>query len=139
MKIAICGSMQFGKEMLEIKEKLERLGHTPVLPKDIEQYVSGEKSVERKWEKQDGDLFKNYWNEIKASDAVLIVNITKNGIENYIGGNALIEMAYAHILDKKIYLFNPVPEMNYKDEMDAMNPTVLHGDLLKIPLGQSVE
>jgi hypothetical protein len=133
MKIAICGSMQFSKEMIEIKLKLEALGHLVVLPKDVDQYASGEKMVERKWEKQEGDLFKNYWNEIKNSDAVLIVNITKNGIENYVGGNALIEMAYAYILDKKIYLLNSIPEMNYKDEIEAMGPVVLNGDLSKIP------
>jgi len=133
MKIAICGSMQFGKEMIEIKQKLERFGHAVVLPKDIEQYASGEKSVEGKWEKQEGDLFKNYWNEIKASDAVLVVNVIKNGIENYVGGNALIEMAYAHVLDKKIYLLNPVPDIDYKDEIEAMSPTILNGDLSKIP------
>jgi len=127
--------MQFGKEMVEIKQKLEGLGHAVVLPKNIEQYASGEKKIEGKWEKQEDDLFKNYWNEIKASDAVLIVNITKNGIENYVGGNTLIEMAYAHILDKKIYLLNPIPEMNYKDEIEAMNPLVLNNDLLKIPVG----
>lgn len=135
MKIAICGSMQFGKEMVKIKLKLERLGHTVILPKDIELYVSGEKSIEGKWEKQEGDLFKNYWNEIKVSDAVLIVNITKNGITNYVGGNALIEMAYAHILDKKIYLLNGIPEMNYKDEIEAMNPMILDSDLSKVPVG----
>jgi predicted RNA-binding protein with PUA domain len=60
------------------------------------------------------------------------VNITKNGIKNYVGGNALIEMAYAHVLDKKIYLLNPVPDMNYKDEIEAMSPTILNGDLSKI-------
>lgn len=125
--------MQFSKEMIEIKLKLEALGHLVVLPKDVDQYASGEKMVERKWEKQEGDLFKNYWNEIKNSDAVLIVNITKNGIENYVGGNALIEMAYAYILDKKIYLLNSIPEMNYKDEIEAMGPVVLNGDLSKIP------
>lgn len=101
MKIAICGSMQFGKEMLEIKQKLESFGHFVVVPKDTEHYASGKKNVEGKWEKQEGDLLKNYWNEIKVSDAVLIVNITKNGITNYVGGNALIEMAYAHVLVKR--------------------------------------
>ncbi len=129
MKIAICGSMQFGKKMIEIKRKLEQFGHVVVLPGDIEQYASGEKSVERKWEKQEKDLFKNYWNEIKESDAVFVVNITKNMIENYVGGNALIEMAYAHVLDKKIYILNSIPEMNYKDEIEALNPIILNGNL----------
>lgn len=132
IRIAICGSMQFGKEMIEIKLKLEGFGYEIILPKNIEQYASGEKGVEGKWEKQEGDLFRNYWNEIEKSDAVLIVNITKNGIENYVGGNALIEMAFAHILNKKIFLLNPIPDINYKDEIEAMSPKIIYGDLTKI-------
>ncbi|MDD5221351.1 MAG: hypothetical protein PHV47_02000 [Candidatus Pacebacteria bacterium] len=129
MKIALCGSMLFSKEMMEIKTKLESFKHVVVLPKDIEKYISGEKETEGRWEKQAGDLFRNYWNEINKSDAVLIVNISKNNIENYIGGSTLIEMGFAHILNKKIYLLNSVPEMNYKAEIGAMNPIILNGDL----------
>ncbi len=121
--------MQFGKEMLDLKKSLIEIGHAVVLPKEIESYASGERKIEGKWEKLEGDVFKGYWNEIKNSDAVLIVNITKNTIENYIGGNSLIEMAYAHILDKKIYLLNPVPDMSYKEEIEAMNPIVLKDNL----------
>lgn len=120
------------KRWLKSRQNLSGLVMPLFYRKDTDKYASGEKSVEGKWEKQEGDLFKNYWNEIKASDAVLVVNIAKNGIENYVGGNALIEMAYAHVLDKKIYLLNPIPQMNYKDEIEAMNPTVLNGDFSKI-------
>lgn len=132
MKIAICGSMQFGKEMLGIRDELERLGHVVVVPKDIEAYAIGEKTVEGKWEKQEGDLFKNYWEKINASDAILVVNLSKNDIENYVGGNALIEMGFAHILDKGIYLYHDVPEMAYADEIRAMNPVVLNEQLSKV-------
>ncbi len=132
MKVAICGSMQFGKDMIEIKDKLEELKYEVVLPKNIDQYVSEEKKVEDKWAKTEGDLFKSYFEEIKKSDAVLIVNITKNNVENYIGGNAFIEMAFAHILSKKIYLLNPIPRLNYTDEIEAMNPEILLGDLTRI-------
>ena len=118
--------------MLEIKSKLEGFGYSVILPKDTELYASGEKSIEGKLEKQEGDLIRNYFNEIKNSDAVLIVNISKNGIENYIGGNALIEMAFAHVLDKKVYLLNPVPTMNYKDEINTMSPEILNGDLSRV-------
>ncbi|MFA5348943.1 MAG: hypothetical protein WC309_01065 [Candidatus Paceibacterota bacterium] len=133
MKIALCGSMLFSKEMMEIKTKLESFKHVVVLPKDIEKYISGEKETEGRWEKQAGDLFRNYWNEINKSDAVLIVNISKNNIGNYIGGSTLIEMGFAHILNKKIYLLNSVPEMNYKVEIEAMNPIILNGDLSIYP------
>jgi hypothetical protein len=57
----------------------------------------------------------------------------KHGIENYIGGNVLIEMGYAHILNKKIFLYNPIPNIEfYKTEIIAMQPVILNGDINKV-------
>jgi len=53
-------------------------------------------------------------------------------VQNYIGGNTFLEMAFAHILDKPIYLQNPIPEILYKDEIIAMQPIILNGDLSRI-------
>ena len=103
-KIAICGSMEFSKEMLQIKKDLTKLGCGVILPKNIEEYAAGRKRVESKWEKAEGDLIKSYFDEIKGSDAVLIVNITKNGVENYVGGNALIEMGLCSTPDFEPHL-----------------------------------
>jgi predicted RNA-binding protein with PUA domain len=50
-------------------------------------------------------------------------------VKNYIGGNGLIEMAFAHVLNKKIFLINQVPKMNYRDEIEAMKPVILDGNL----------
>jgi hypothetical protein len=63
---------------------------------------------------------------------VLIVNIDKAGIENYIGGNSFLELGFAHVLSKSVYLLNPVPVMLYTDEIKAMQPIILNGDLSKI-------
>jgi hypothetical protein len=35
-------------------------------------------------------------------------------------------------LGKPIYLYNDIPDMSYTDEIVAMQPVVLSGDLLKI-------
>ncbi len=43
-----------------------------------------------------------------------------------------MEMGFAYGLDKKIFLLNPVPDMPYKEEILAMQPTVLNGDLTKL-------
>ena len=51
---------------------------------------------------------------------------------NYIGGNTLMEIAFAYVNDKKIFLLNPVPEVSYKDEILAMYTKVLNGDLQEI-------
>jgi len=129
MRLVICGSMQFGKEMIDLKERLETLGHTVALPGDTERYATGEKSHEGKWEKVEGDVIRTHYNKIVEADAVLVVNFTKNGVDNYIGGNGLIEMAFAHVLAKKIFLLYPVPKMSYADEIASMKPVVLDGDL----------
>ena len=65
-------------------------------------------------------------------NAVLVLNPDKKGIKNYIGGNTLIEMGFAYVLDKKIFLYNPIPEMSYTDEIKAMKPIILNKDLSKI-------
>jgi nucleoside 2-deoxyribosyltransferase len=77
-------------------------------------------------------LIRDYFGEIKNADAVLIVNIDKNGIKNYIGGNSFLEMGFAHVLDKKLYLYDDIPDLSYKDEMVAMQPIVINQDLSKI-------
>ena len=132
MKIAICSSMAFAKEMIKTKEDLEALGHEIVIQDDVDQHASGEIQGEDKWRKIKIDPFKTYFEEIKKSDAIIVLNIDKNGIKNYIGGNTLIEMAFAYILDKKIFLLNPVPEMSYTDEIEAFKPVIINGDLNKI-------
>ena len=55
-----------------------------------------------------------------------------NGIPNYIGGNTFLEMGFAHVLNKKVFLLNNIPAMPYDDEIKDMQPIVLNGDLLKI-------
>jgi len=39
MKITICGSMYFSKEMLATKTKLEEMGHVILVPSDIHDCV----------------------------------------------------------------------------------------------------
>lgn len=78
------------------------------------------------------DLIRWYYNSIFNSDAVLIVNLEKNRIKNYIGGNTLLEMGFAHVLNKRIFLLNDIPDISYRDEILAIQPIVINGDLNKI-------
>uniref|UniRef100_A0A7C4XVJ2 Uncharacterized protein n=1 Tax=candidate division WWE3 bacterium TaxID=2053526 RepID=A0A7C4XVJ2_UNCKA len=63
------------------------------------------------------------------SECILVVNHTKNNIENYIGGNTLLEMGFAFVNKKPIFLLNPIPELNYSPEIIGMKPAILNGDL----------
>jgi hypothetical protein len=128
--------MAYSKEMVAIANKLRQKNHEVVLPSNADKYADGtlasEKSYEATENKIKDDLIRDYYKKISSSDAVLIANFDKNGIENYIGGNSFLELAFAHVLNKPVYLFNPIPTMPYTDEIRAMQPTVIDGDLSKI-------
>lgn len=143
MKIVICSSIDFTYEVKEIADKLEKAGHEVEIPLTSQKILRGELTLEefKKEKEEDGDGFmrkvkddviRRYFEIIKNSDAILVVNCEKNGTENYIGGNTFLEMGFAHVLRKKIYLLNPIPESSYRDELVAMEPVVLDGNLEKM-------
>jgi len=137
MKLVICGSMKFSKEMVGLKERLEFLGFDNVLiPRNSEKYASGELNPETNHEsarnKIEQDLIRDYYNEIKEADIVIVANYDKAGVKNYIGGNAFLEAAFAYVLNKDLYFLFDIPEMSYSDELKALQPIILNDDLDKI-------
>jgi nucleoside 2-deoxyribosyltransferase len=145
MIITICSSIDFTPEILKIKESLEKKGHIVNIPYFTQKIADGEMSYEEflKIKAEAGDILlrelesvdmiKRYWNFIKNSDAILVLNLTKKGIDNYIGGSTLMEMGFAYGHDKKIFLYNQIPErserIHYVDEIIDMKPIVLGGNL----------
>ena len=136
MKIIICGSISAADEILKVKKELENKGHSVEIPEGVKRpgiRAKTEAAVSEKAEiKTKYDLIRGYYEKMKKYDAVLIVNPEKKGIKGYIGGNTLIEMAFAHVLNKKLYCLYPLPDMSYTSEMLAMQPVILNGDLNKI-------
>ncbi|OFZ47433.1 MAG: hypothetical protein A3D92_16850 [Bacteroidetes bacterium RIFCSPHIGHO2_02_FULL_44_7] len=78
------------------------------------------------------EVMREHFDNVMWADVIVVLNYDKDGIANYIGANTLLEMGLAFHHRKKIYLLNPIPEMSYKEEVLAMHPTVLRGDLLLI-------
>ncbi|OGG01604.1 hypothetical protein A2Z33_07470 [Candidatus Gottesmanbacteria bacterium RBG_16_52_11] len=137
MTITICGSMQFHGEMRRLKKDLEAAGHTVFVPKGIDLmdtagYVVPQEDDLRIAHKIEHDFIREHFRRIEKCDAILVANYAKKGIPDYIGGNTFLEMGLAFWLGKKIYLLNPVPDMEYRTEMHAMQPVVIDGDLSKI-------
>ena len=61
---------------------------------------------------------------------MLVLNYDKNDVKNYIGGNALMEIGFAYVLNKKIFLLNPIPDIPYyKTEIESVRPIIINGDL----------
>jgi len=132
-KIAICGSIKFSKEMVKVKSELKSIGIEAILPLNIEEISKDEKLLERSENANrkaaNNSIYVHYL-EIDKSDAILVLNYDKNGIANYIGANTFLEMGFAHVLDKPIYILNKLPDMDYiKDELKAFRPIVLNGNL----------
>lgn len=142
MRIAICGSLDFTYEIQKLAEKLIKNGHQVTIPISSQKIIKGEITLETIiQEKEKNSLFKRaieynvireYWKIIKKSDAILVANYDKNNIKNYIGGNTFLEIGFAHILNKKIYLLNSIPKMHYTSEIKAMQPIILNGKISKI-------
>jgi len=136
MKIVICGSMKLCRKMLEVRDALLKFNHEVILPMHTEEYVEMNTSDhihnESVKNKINNDLIRDYYKKIGDNDAVLVVNEDLNGIKGYIGGNSFLEMGFAHVLNKSIFLLNDIPEISFKDELIAMQPIILNGDFSKI-------
>ncbi|MDD5145276.1 MAG: hypothetical protein PHF44_00255 [Candidatus Pacebacteria bacterium] len=140
MKITLCGSVKFAKNIVEIYRQLEKLGHTPMMHEKMfgiadgtaKEIIDGIAKDHAKLKRQEG-FIKWWYNCIKSGDAILVCNFDKNGIKNYIGGNTLMEIGFAHVNDKKVFLLNPIPkDVSYTAEIEAMTDVILNGDLSKI-------
>ena len=133
MKIGILGSMQYTEKMLEIRDQLKELGHDAFVT-DLHKPFIGKSDKEKERikidQKNNKDAIREMWRLMQDAEAVLVLNLDKHGIKNYIGGNTFLEIGFAHVLNQKIFLYNPIPDMPYyKTEIEAMKPVVINGDL----------
>ncbi|MFA6552030.1 MAG: hypothetical protein WCT19_00845 [Candidatus Paceibacterota bacterium] len=139
MKIYVLGSNSFVKDMVRCKDELCALGFDGWIHPLYEDHVKGKRKAfpdnpaETANFKRANDFIRQHYKHILESDAILIVNMEKRGMKNYIGGNCLMEMGMAYVNNKKIFLLNDIPtESAYLDEIKAMDPICLHGNLENI-------
>jgi inosine/xanthosine triphosphatase len=123
--------------MVDIQKKLESRKIKTYIPvgfggddKKLKENLTYEEDSERKVKY---NLIKDHYKKILNSDAILVENLKKNDTENYIGGNVFLEMGFAYVNNRPVFLYNPIPESTgYKSEIMAMEPEVILGDLDKI-------
>lgn len=140
MKIYVLGSTTFVKEMIKYVKKLKEAGHDSWIHPHYLDYVNQKMhphlkridAGEHAQVKIEHDYIRQHYEHILESDAIFVVNLDKNSIKNYIGGNVLIELGQAYVNNKKIFLLNPIPDMSYTEEIIALQPIVIHGDFNKI-------
>ncbi len=135
MHIFLCCSKHFYNKIPPIKEELEKNGHAITLPNCyndplLEERIKAEGQGNHSAFK--AQMFREQEEKIRSNDAILVLNYDKNGQQNYIGGAVFLEIFKAWELRKKIYMYNPLPNNIFTDELNGMNPTVVYGELSKI-------
>lgn len=125
--------MQFISKMNAITRELEKYGYSVEQPKSAEAGVYIEAEAKGKTVELKRGFIDDHFAKIDQSEAILVVNETKNGIANYIGGNTLMEMTYAFSSGLDIYLLNDIPtDVSYALEIEAFMPVVLHGEVSRL-------
>jgi hypothetical protein len=136
MKIGISGSMHFTEQMIDVRDQLCALGHDVFTTGMTEPYI-GASFAEREaaivTQKMHEDAMREFWVLMQDADALLVLNLNHRGVKHYIGGNAFLEMGFAHVLGQKIFLWNPIPDQPYnRSEIEAMRPVVMEGDIGRV-------
>lgn len=129
--IAICGSMAHKDLWLPVIEELRAMGFSVSTP-DLSEKNDWSSFSDEEIIQEKGRLVRRHIANIERAKVVLAMNHDKRGVENYIGSNTFLEMGVGFVLEKPIYLYNPVPKQDNYEEILALEPTVLGGDLSKI-------
>ena len=140
--ITICSSANFYRQAVDTQAELEKLGYEVIIPITAEKMKqSGDYEVShyRTWLRDAADyhkktsLMRQHFLEVEKADAILVINGEKHGVQNYIGGNVLMEMTIAFYLREQIFILNDIPkESNYLEEIIGLEPIVLHGKLVAL-------
>ena len=119
--IVLCGSMKVKDKIIAVSELLTEKGFNVLLPiecmQGLDKIIASRAHMDRVVDPK--------------NKRILIVNETKNGIENYIGANSFAEIAFGFYFKKKVYLLNDIYEP-YKDELLGWGVIPLKGDISKI-------
>ncbi len=137
--VAICCSASFFQQTHELKRELNKLGFRVKMPQtasEMKKKNNFDVTFYKTWYKNPKDykkktkLIKNHFKKITQSDAVLVLNLKKNGVAGYIGMNTLMEMAIAFFHKKPIFIYMPIPkESIFEEEVFGLKSIFINGDL----------
>jgi hypothetical protein len=135
MKLFIACSKHFYHRIPEIQAQLEELKHQVSLPNSYDIPMREEemkaKSLEAhiQWK---AEMLRKDKENLAPNDGILVLNFDKNGQPHYIGGATFLEIYKAWEMNKKLFLYNPIPDNIFRDELTGINPKILNGDLSEI-------
>ena len=140
MKLLIICSKKFYSKIEEIKKELEKKNIEVFLPNCYDEPDTEQKMWnlgKEEHQKFKARMFNQSEEIISKMDAVLVLNFDKEKdnklLKNYIGGATFLEMYDAFRLNKKIFLFNDIPQGMLYDEVEGFNPIIINGylDMIK--------
>ncbi len=141
--ITICSSAAFYRQAVDVQDQLNKLDVDVIVPATATRMKeSGDFDVShyKTWFADANDyhkkaqLMRAHFEEVEKGDAILVLNYEKHGVDNYIGGNVLMEMAIAFWLNKPVFIMNEIPEeSSFEEEIKGMGPILLHGDASTLP------
>ena len=73
MKIAICASMAFAREMMETKQALKTLGHAGLISDFAGDFLGKNEKEKQRLNKRnilEKDAIREFWKKIKTCDAI---------------------------------------------------------------------
>lgn len=129
--------MSFAEDMLNVQKKLhERHFKTYIRQNAADpekakiESTLGQAAIELKLSQ---DFVSDRYAQITSSEAILVLNHHKAGVSGYIGANTLMELGFAHVHHRVIFLWDD-PDSNSSSypEIMAMRPHILHGDLAHV-------
>lgn len=142
--ITLCASASHFEKLVEIQKELKKLGFgvkIPLVAGRMRRSNNYDVSIYKTWFKNKKDynkktlLIKDHFKKVLDADAILVVNMEKNGIKGYIGGAVLMEMALAFHNNKQIFVYNNISEeLSIKEEIYALQSKFINGDLKKIKI-----
>ncbi|MFH0808116.1 MAG: hypothetical protein V1888_00675 [archaeon] len=132
MKIFIACSKHFYSEIKRVARVLEDMGHEVSYPNSYDDPFAEDRA--RVMNHEEHVRFKSMMmrrdrENLEPVDAVLVLNLEKKGIPNYIGGATFLEVYMAWELGKKIFFYNPLPKCSFSDELTGINPVILNENL----------
>ena len=126
--VVICGSMTFYGAMLEIRDELDKSGVRTMIPAPENHLINT----------QNNDQFEEFKRKVSFSHmrrvrhrqtfGILVVNLDKHSVCNYVGPNTFVEIGMAAAFGKKIYLLGGYP-LSCIDELRSWGAVALDGDL----------
>ncbi|MFA4960642.1 MAG: hypothetical protein WC548_03170 [Candidatus Pacearchaeota archaeon] len=132
MKIFIVCSKHNYDKVKPIVAILKDKGHKIHLPNGFnepEKESEMQKMSKEEFQKWKENMLKEDEKIILQNDAIFVLNFEKKGIPNYIGGATFLEMFNAWRLKRKIFLYNPLPNCSFTDELKAFGPIIINGNL----------